>query len=132
MGWRRSVALKTRVQFFACQTRSHALILHIILSRVPALVLVLVIEQCDQEVDVLHGQAEDFVLAEFLVGWVRGNEFPQLRESPVDVLLSPAFTAVGEDAAGEFLGRAFIHLHLKVRGGSPLDAVVADDTIASS
>lgn len=112
MGQRRGVALKKRVPFISVQFSCGALVL--ILSRVPAFVLCLVIEQSDQEVDVFHSQTEDFILAELLVGWVCGNEFPQLRERPVHVLLPPALAAVGEDTASEFLRRAVIDLHLKV------------------
>lgn len=74
----------------------------------------LVIEQSDQEVDVLHSQTKDFILAELLIRWVCGNEFSELRESPVHILLSPALTGVGEDTASKFLRRTVIDLHLKV------------------
>lgn len=101
MGRRRSVALEKRVEFLV-QPGGGALIL-----LVPAaLVLGLVVEQSDQEVDVLDRQPQDFVLAELFVRRVRRDEFPQLGERPVDVLLAPPLTAVGEDAASDFLRRA--------------------------
>lgn len=65
----------------------------------------LVVEQLGQEVDVLHGQAQDLILAEFFVGRVCGDELAQLREGAVDVLLPPPLPAVGEDATN----------HLRVR-----------------
>lgn len=104
MGQRRSVAPIKRFPFVTVQPGRGALVL--ILCRVPALVLCLVVEQSDQEVDVLHSQTEDFILAELLVRRVCGDEFPQLGERPVHVLLSPALAAVGEDTASEFLRRA--------------------------
>lgn len=52
-----------------------------------------------QEVDVPEGETQDLVLAELPVGGVSGQEAPQLGERPVDVLLPPALTAVGEDPA---------------------------------
>lgn len=106
MGQGRSVALKERVQFVTVQPGRDAFVLSLIVSGVPALVLGLVVEQSDQEVDVLHSQTKDLVLAELLVGWVCGNELSQLRESAVHVLLSPALAAVGEDTASDFLWRA--------------------------
>lgn len=107
-GWHgSSVGLKKRVQSAAHRPCYGTLVLGWVLSWVPALVLGLVIEQSDQEVDVLYSQAQDFVLAELLVRWVSGNEFPQLRESPVHILLSPALTAVGEDTASKFLRGAY-------------------------
>lgn len=103
LGRRRGVTLEERVE---CPLRAGGGAL-VFLVRVPAaLVLGLVVQQGDQEVDVLDRQAQNFVLAELLVGRVRGDEFPQLGESPVHVLLAPALAAVGEDAAGDFLRRA--------------------------
>jgi len=96
--------MKKTIQFITVQPGRGSLVL--VLSRVPALVLGLVVEQRDQEVDVFDSQTEDLVLAELLVGRVCGNELPQLGESPVHVLLSPALTAVGEDTASDFLRRA--------------------------
>lgn len=108
MGRRRSVALKKSVPLVTVQPGCRAFVLGLlVLSRVPALVLRLVAEQSDQEVDVLHGQTQDFILAELLVGRVRGDEFPQLGEGAVHVLLSPALAAVGEDTAGDLLRRAW-------------------------
>lgn len=49
-----------------------------------------------------------------------GNEFSQLRESPIYVLLPPALTAVGEDTASDFLRRAYLttQRHIKEMRGS--------------
>lgn len=105
-GRRRGVALEKRVQFVTVRPNCGAFFLGLILSWVPALVLCLVVEQSDQEVDVLDSKTQDFILAELLVRRVCGNEFSQLRESPVHVLLSPALTAVCEDTPGNFLRRA--------------------------
>lgn len=106
LGWRRSVALKEMLQFVTIQPGCGAVILRLLLIGVFALVLCLVVEQSDQEVDVLHSQTQDFILAELLVRWMCGNEFSQLGESPIYVLLPPALTAVGEDTASNFLRRA--------------------------
>lgn len=105
-GRRRGLALEKRIQFVTVQPNCGAFFLGLILRWVPALVLCLVVEQSDQEVDVLDSKTQDFILAELLVRWVCGNEFSQLRESPVHVLLSPALTAVCEDTPGNFLRRA--------------------------
>lgn len=67
-----------------------------------AALLLLVIEQLGQEVDVLHGQAEDLILAELLVWGMRGDQLAELSEGPVYVLLPPSLPAVGEDAPYDF------------------------------
>lgn len=95
--------MEKRVQLVSVQPSGGALVLALVSIRVPALVLRLVVKQSDQEVDVLHSQPQNFILAELLVGWVRGNEFPQLGKSSVHVLLAPALAAVGKDAASYFL-----------------------------
>lgn len=59
---------------------------------------VLVLEEVGEEADVLHSQPEDLVLAELLVRRVRGDEFAELGERPVYILLPPAFTTISEDA----------------------------------
>ena len=68
--------------------------------------IVLVAQQLGQEVDVLHGQSEDLVLAELLVRRVGGDERAELGERPVHVLLSPALAAVREDPTHDFGLRA--------------------------
>lgn len=111
LGRRRGVALEQRVELLL-QPGGGALVL-LVHVRVPAaLVLGLVIQQSHQEVDVLDRQPQNFILAELLVGRMRRDEFPQLGESPVDVLLAPALTTVGEDAAGYFLRRACRKIHM--------------------
>lgn len=60
---------------------------------------VLVLQQVGEEADVFHSEPQDLILAQFLVRGVRGDEFTELSECPVYVLLPPAFTAVGEDTA---------------------------------
>lgn len=64
--------------------------------------LLLVIEQLGQEVDVLHGQAEDLILAELLVWGMCGDQLAELSEGPVHILLPPSLPAVGEDAPHNF------------------------------
>lgn len=70
--------------------------------------IILVAQQLGQEVDVLHGQSEDLVLAELLVRRVGGDELAELGECPVHVLLSPALAAVGEDPTHDFGLRALM------------------------
>lgn len=102
LGRRRGVALEQRVELLL--QPGGGVLVSLVQARVrAALVLGLVVQQGDQEVDVLDRQPQDLVLAELLVGRMRGDEFPQLGERPVDVLLAPALTAVGEDAAGYLL-----------------------------
>ncbi len=60
----------------------------------------LALQQSHQEVDVAHGQPQDLVLAELFLGRVRGDEFPQLCEGCVDIMLAPALTCVGEHLPG--------------------------------
>lgn len=60
----------------------------------------LALQQSHQEVDVAHGQPQDLVLAELFLRRVRGNEFPQLREGCVDIMLAPALACVGENLPG--------------------------------
>lgn len=60
----------------------------------------LALQQGHQEVDVAHGQPQDLVLAELFLRRVRGNEFPQLCEGCVDIMLAPALTCVGEHLPG--------------------------------
>lgn len=60
----------------------------------------LALQQSHQEVDVAHGQPQDLVLAELFLRRVRGNEFPQLCEGCVDIMLAPALTCVGEHLPG--------------------------------
>lgn len=105
LGRGRGVALEQGVELLL-QPGGGALVLPVHVWVPAALVLSLVVQQSDQEVDVLDRQAQNFVLAELLVGRMCRDEFPQLGKSPVDVLLAPALTAVGEDATGYFLRRA--------------------------
>lgn len=65
----------------------------------------LVVQQLDEEVDVLHGESQYLVLAELLVRRVGRDEFTELGESAVHVLLPPALTAVREDAPSQLLRR---------------------------
>lgn len=60
----------------------------------------LAVQQSHQEVDVAHGQPQDLVLAELFLRRVCGDEFPQLCESCVDVMLAPALACVGEHLPG--------------------------------
>ena len=60
----------------------------------------LALQQLHQEVDVAHGQAQDLVLAQLLVGGVGGDELAELGEGGVDVVLAPAFPGVGEHLPG--------------------------------
>lgn len=60
----------------------------------------LALQQSHQEVDVAHGQPQDLVLAELFLRRVRGNEFPQLCEGCVDIMLAPALPCVGEHLPG--------------------------------
>lgn len=62
----------------------------------------LVIEQLGQEVDVLHGQAENLILTELLVWGVRGDQLAELSKGPIHILLPPSLPAVGEDAPYDF------------------------------
>lgn len=77
---------------------------HGVLARLGSLsaLLLLVIEQLGQEVDVLHGQAEDLILAELFVWGVRGDQLAELSEGPIHILLPPSLSAVGEDAPYDF------------------------------
>lgn len=60
---------------------------------------ILVLQEVGEEADVLHSQPQDLILAQLLVRGVSGDEFAELRKSPVYVLLPPTFTTVSEDAA---------------------------------
>lgn len=60
----------------------------------------LALQQTRQEVDVAHGQPQDLVLAQLLLGRVRGDELAQLGEGAVDVVLAPALARVGEHLPG--------------------------------
>ena len=64
--------------------------------------LLLVVQQLGQEIDVLHGQAEDLILAELLVWGMCGDQLAELSERPVHILLPPSLPAVGEDASHNF------------------------------
>lgn len=64
--------------------------------------VILVVEELGQEVDVLHGQAEDLVLAELLVWRMGWDELPQIGEGTVHVLLPPALTGVRENPSHDF------------------------------
>lgn len=64
--------------------------------------LLLVIKQLGQEVDVLHSQAKDLVLAELLVWGMRGNQLAQFGKRPIHILLPPSLPAVGEDSPHNF------------------------------
>lgn len=77
---------------------------HRVLARLGPLgaLLLLVIEQLGQEVDVLHGQAEDLILAELLVWGMRGDQLAELSEGPIHILLPPSLPAVGENAPHNF------------------------------
>lgn len=81
-------------------TSSH----HRVLARLGPLgaLLLLVIEQLGQEVDILHGQAEDLILAELLVRGMCGDQLAELGKGPVHILLPPSLPAVGEDTPHNF------------------------------
>ncbi len=75
------------------------------LAPVLRLTAALVLQQLHEEADVLHGEAQDLVLAQLLVGRVGRDEFAELGESAVHILLPPALAAVSEDAPSHFLRR---------------------------
>lgn len=60
----------------------------------------LLLQQSHQEGDVAHGQPQDLVLTQLLLGWVGRDELPQLRERRVHVVLPPALTRVSEHLPG--------------------------------
>lgn len=91
------------------------------------LVTRLVIQQLDEEVDVLHGEAQDLVLAELLVRRVGRDEFAKLRERTIYVLLPPAFAAVSEDTPSQLLRRTIIEIQFEVCGGPSLHTSVPED-----
>lgn len=66
----------------------------------------LVVQEFGQEVYVLHGQSEDLVLGELLVGRVSGDELAKLGEGTIHILLAPALTTVGEYPPHDFGLRA--------------------------
>ena len=79
------------------------------------------VEHGVEEADVADGQAQDLVLAQLLVGRVRGHETPQLAEGRVDLLLPPPLPAVGEHPPrGPSAPSApHRHPHPHPRGGRP-------------
>ena len=79
------------------------------------------VEHGVEEADVADGQAQDLVLAQLLVGRVRGHEAPQLAEGRVDLLLPPSLPAVGEHPPrGPSAPSApHRHPHPHPRGGRP-------------
>ena len=79
------------------------------------------VEHGVEEADVADGQAQDLVLAQLLVGRVRGHEAPQLAEGRVDLLLPPPLPAVGEHPPrGPSAPSApHRHPHPHPRGGRP-------------
>lgn len=72
---------------------------------VPGLAAFLILQHGAQQLDVPNGQSQDLVLAELLVGRVRGHEASQVGERAVHVLLTPAFAAVGEHPVDELATR---------------------------
>lgn len=61
---------------------------------------VLALQQLHQEVDVAHGQTQDLILAQLLLGRMGGDELAELGEGGVDVVLAPALPRVGEHLPG--------------------------------
>lgn len=61
---------------------------------------VLTLQQLHQEVDVAHGQTQDFVLAQLLLWGMGGDELAELGEGGIDIVLAPALPRVGEHLPG--------------------------------
>lgn len=60
----------------------------------------LVLQQCEQERDVTHGQSQDLVLAQLLLGRMSRDELPEFRKRRVNALLTPALAGVTEHLTG--------------------------------
>lgn len=91
----------------------------------------LVVQQPDEEVNVLHGQSQDLVFAEFFVRWVSRDEFAKFRKSSVYVLLPPAFSTISENTASQLLWRTFIEIQFKVCRRPSLHTSATEDPKAS-
>lgn len=61
---------------------------------------VLTLQQLHQEVDIAHGQTQDFILAQLLFWGMGGDELAELGEGGVDIVLAPALPRVGEHLPG--------------------------------
>lgn len=62
--------------------------------------LFLELEYIGQQADVLDRQAENLVLAQLLIRWIRGHEASKLIEGAIDVLL-PAFQITDGDSMSD-------------------------------
>lgn len=60
----------------------------------------LALQQLHQEVDVAHGQTQDLILAQLLLRRMGGDEFTELGEGGVDVVLAPPFPRIGKHLPG--------------------------------
>ena len=78
-----------------------AVVVTVYLMMLQVLLLLLPVEHVTEQLDVLDGQAEDFVFAQLLLRRVSRHQFPQFGEGTTDVLLAPPFTIVAESLARE-------------------------------
>lgn len=76
-------------------------------GRVAGHLTVLALQQLHQEVDIAHGQAQDLILAQFLLWRMGRNELAELSKGRVDIVLAPALSCVGEYLSGHYANWSF-------------------------